>query len=71
MVDQPIGVAGQGGLFARLAKTVLERSVAAEPTDHLSDEQGDPAGSGSGNSRNCYGPAPPSEHRTSGDGRHP
>jgi putative transposase len=50
--EQGVDVAGQGGLFAQLGKTVLERSLAAEPTDHLGYEEGDPAGVGSGNSRN-------------------
>ena len=46
--EQGVDVAGEGGLFAQLAKTVLERSLA----DHLGYEEGDPAGIGSGNSRN-------------------
>jgi putative transposase len=49
--EQGVDVAGAGWLFAQLAKTVLERS-AAELTDHLGYEEGDPAGIGSGNSRN-------------------
>jgi putative transposase len=39
-----------------LAKAVMERSLAAELTDHLGYEEGDPAGAGSGNSRNGYTP---------------
>jgi len=54
--EQGIDVAGEGGLFAQLAKTVMERSLAAELTDHLGYEPGDPAGNGSGNSRNGYTP---------------
>ena len=50
--EQGVDVAGAGGLFAQMAKTVLERSLAAELTDHLGYEEGDPAGIGSGNSRN-------------------
>ena len=50
--EQGVDVAGEGGLFAQLAKTVMERSLAAELTDHLGYEEGDPAGAGSGNSRN-------------------
>ncbi len=50
--EQGVDVAGAGGLFAQLAKTVLERSLAAELSDHLGYEEGDPAGIGSGNSRN-------------------
>ena len=49
---QGVDVAGEGGLFAQLAKTVMERSLAVELTDHLGYEEGDPAGNGSGNSRN-------------------
>jgi putative transposase len=49
---QGVDVAGEGGLFAQLAKTVMERSLAAELTDHLGYEEGDSAGNGSGNSRN-------------------
>ncbi|HVV75237.1 MAG TPA: IS256 family transposase [Mycobacteriales bacterium] len=52
--EQGVDVAGEGGLFAQLAKTVMERSLAAELTDHLGYEEGDPAGQGTGNSRNGY-----------------
>jgi putative transposase len=52
--EQGIDVAGEGGLFSQLAKAVMERSLAAELTDHLGYEEGDPAGHGSGNSRNGY-----------------
>lgn len=54
--EQGVDVAGEGGLFAQLAKAVMERSLAAELTDHLGYEEGDPAGAGSGNSRNGYTP---------------
>lgn len=54
--EQGIDVAGQGGLFAQLAKAVMERSLAAELSDHLGYEEGDPAGAGTGNSRNGYTP---------------
>jgi putative transposase len=50
--EQGIDVAGEGGVFAQLAKAVMERSLAAELTDHLGYEEGDPAGHGTGNSRN-------------------
>jgi putative transposase len=50
--EQGVDVAGEGGLFAQLAKAVMERSLAAELTDHLGYEEGDPAGNGTGNSRN-------------------
>jgi hypothetical protein len=35
VADQGIDVAGEGGLSAQLAKTVLDRSLATELTDHL------------------------------------
>ena len=43
---------GADGLLNELTKAVLERSLAAELTHHLGYETGDPAGRGSGNSRN-------------------
>jgi putative transposase len=43
---------GTDGLLNELTKAVLERSVATELTHHLGYETGDPAGRGSGNSRN-------------------
>ena len=43
---------GAGGLLGRLTKAVLERALAEELTGHLGYEKGDPAGAGSGNSRN-------------------
>jgi putative transposase len=43
---------GEGGFLPGLIKAVLERGLAAELTDHLGYEKGDPAGRGSPNSRN-------------------
>lgn len=43
---------GEDGLFRRLKKALLERALDAELTHHLGYEKGDPAGRGSGNSRN-------------------
>ena len=43
---------GEGGFLPELVKAVLERGLTAELTDHLGYEQGDPAGAGTGNSRN-------------------
>lgn len=43
---------GEDGLFRRLKKALLERALGAELTHHLGYEKGDPAGRGSGNSRN-------------------
>ena len=43
---------GEGGFLPEMIKAVLERGLAAELTDHLGYEKGDPAGRGSANSRN-------------------
>jgi putative transposase len=43
---------GEGGFLPEMIKAVLERGLAAELTDHLGYERGDPAGRGSPNSRN-------------------
>jgi putative transposase len=42
------------GLLQQLTATVLERALGAELDDHLGYVKGDPAGSGSGNSRNGH-----------------
>jgi putative transposase len=47
-----MAVDGPGGLLSQLTKTVLERALGAELDDHLGYVKGDPAGNGSGNSRN-------------------
>jgi len=43
---------GEGGFLPEMLKAVLERGLAAELTDHLGYARHDPAGRGSGNSRN-------------------
>ncbi|WP_409496669.1 IS256 family transposase [Amycolatopsis sp. cmx-11-12] len=43
---------GVDGLLNQMTKAVLERALQAELTDHLGYDAGDPAGQGSGNSRN-------------------
>ena len=43
---------GPDGLLSQVTKAVLERALAEELSDHLGYERGDPAGIGSGNSRN-------------------
>ena len=48
----PADLTGEDGLFRRLKKALLERALGAELTHHLGYEKGDPAGRGSGNSRN-------------------
>ncbi|WP_241832294.1 IS256 family transposase, partial [Pseudofrankia sp. EUN1h] len=45
-------VDGVDGLLNRMTKAVLERALQVEMTDHLGYEVGDPAGHGTGNSRN-------------------
>ncbi|MDQ3654917.1 MAG: IS256 family transposase [Chloroflexota bacterium] len=47
-----VRLTGEGGFLPELVKAVLERGLATELTDHLGYEPGDPAGRGSGNSRN-------------------
>lgn len=49
---KPEDLTGEDGLFRRLKKALLERALGAELTHHLGYEKGDPAGRGSGNSRN-------------------
>lgn len=46
---------GPEGLLAQMTKAVLERALDVEIADHLGYEHGDPAGHGSGNSRNGHG----------------
>ena len=43
---------GPDGILGQLTKLILERAIDEELTDHLGYERGDPAGRGSGNSRN-------------------
>ena len=47
-----LDLVGENGVLAELTKRVLERALDEELTDHLGYERGDPAGRGSGNSRN-------------------
>src|SRR5271154_3085058 len=47
-----IQLLGDGGLIAQFSKRILERALDEELTDELGYERGDPAGRGSGNSRN-------------------
>jgi putative transposase len=50
-----ISIDGPDGLLARMTKAVLERALDVEMADHLGYDVGDPAGNGSGNSRNGHG----------------
>ena len=52
---------GPGGFLSELVKAVLERGLQAELTEHLGYGRHDPAGKGSGNSRNG---APPKTVQT-------
>jgi Transposase, Mutator family len=51
-----IGIDGPDGLISRMIKAVLERGLEVEMADHLGYDCGDPAGQGSGNSRNGITP---------------
>jgi putative transposase len=50
--EKPEDLLGEDGLFKQLKKALLERALGAELTHHLGCEKGDPAGRGTGNSRN-------------------
>jgi putative transposase len=54
--EQGVELLGEQGLLRQMTKAVLERALAEELTEHLGYEPGDPAGVGSGNSRNGYTP---------------
>jgi len=54
--EQGVELLGEGGLLRQMTKAVLERALAEELTDHLGYEVGDPAGKGTGNSRNGHTP---------------
>ena len=50
--EEGVDVTGPSGLLQQMMKSVLEVALSEELTDHLGYEPGDPAGRGSGNSRN-------------------
>ena len=52
--EKPDDLLGEDGLFKQLKAVLLERALGAELSDHLGYEKGDPAGRGTGNSRNGY-----------------
>src|SRR4051812_13659920 len=60
LVDELVGRAqaeglqltGEGGLLQQLTKRLLESALEGEITDHLGYDKHDPAGRGTGNSRN-------------------
>jgi putative transposase len=47
-----VRLSGPGGFLTEMLKAVLERGLQAELTEHLGYDKHDPAGKGSGNSRN-------------------
>lgn len=51
-----VALTGEGGLLPGLIKLALERGLAAELTDHLGYEKGDPAGRALPNARNGSSP---------------
>jgi len=50
--QRPEDIVGENGLLKQLTKALVERAMEAELTTHLGYEKHDPAGYGSGNSRN-------------------
>lgn len=50
--EQGVELLGPGGLLNQLTKNVLETALEAEMTEHVGYEKHDPAGRGTGNSRN-------------------
>jgi putative transposase len=53
-VSSPEDLMGDAGLFRQLKKALMERALGGELTHHLGYEKNDPAGRGSGNSRNGH-----------------
>lgn len=54
--DEGLELLGENGVLKGVIKQIMEAALDAERTDHLGYEQGDPAGIGSGNSRNGTSP---------------
>jgi len=54
--DEGVELTGDGGLLTGLVRQVLQTGLEVEMTEHLGYEPHDPAGRGSGNSRNGYSP---------------
>src|SRR5688572_6719622 len=50
--SEGVELTGDGGLLTALVRQVLQTGLEVETTDHLGYERHDPAGRGSGNSRN-------------------
>src|SRR5436853_865243 len=49
---KPEDIIGENGLLKQLTKTLLERALAVELTEHVGYQKHDPSGNNSGNSRN-------------------
>lgn len=54
--ERGVSLTGAGGFLPEMIKAVLERGMSAELTEHLGYVKNDPAGRGSGNSRNGSSP---------------
>ena len=52
--ETPEDLLGDDGLFKQLKKALLKHALGAELSDYLGYEKGDPAGRGTGNSRNGH-----------------
>jgi putative transposase len=50
--EEGLDIGGESGLLGQMMKSVLQAALREELSDHLGYEHGDPAGRGSGNSRN-------------------
>src|SRR5437588_10323765 len=50
--DEGVDLTGEGGLLTAMVRQVLQTGLEVELADHLGYEPYDPAGRGSGNSRN-------------------
>lgn len=50
--ERGVALTGAGGFLPEMIKAVLECGMDVELAEHLGYERGDPAGRGSGNSRN-------------------
>jgi putative transposase len=51
-----LALTGAGGFLPELGRSLLERGLSTELTEHLGYEEGDPAGRGSSNFRNGFTP---------------
>lgn len=54
-IDSSQDLVGPEGLLNKLTGALVSRALEGEMSDHLGYEKGDPAGNGTGNSRNGSG----------------